>query len=133
MIETALVFNRQGHALYWHEPPGRTSGALPDSPQLWDVLWEYRNNLGGVAHTHPWDGPTSPSHTDITTFAAVEKGLGTRLIWPIVTITHVNYFSWYSNFSEYKEIQHVTFRDTTGWMQMIIELRRKSRGENHGG
>jgi proteasome lid subunit RPN8/RPN11 len=93
------------------------------------VLWDYRQVLGGVVHTHPWEGPTEPSQTDVTTFAAVEQGLGKRLIWPIATMTNVNYFSYNENFSEYLEIQHVPFRDNTGWMQAIIELRQKSQGE----
>jgi hypothetical protein len=67
---------------------------LPDSHELWEILWASREELGGVAHTHPWDGPAGPSHTDVTTFAAVEAGLGKRLIWPIVTFTQVDYYEW---------------------------------------
>lgn len=100
MMETALVFDRTGRTIHWHEPPGRSGGSLPDSRPLWDVLWEHRSaekggtgRLAGVAHTHPWDGPTGASGTDLTTFHAVELGLGQRLVWPIVTFTHV---AWYA-------------------------------------
>ena len=89
MMETALVFDLHGKTIYWHEPSGRTSGYLPDSQDLWDVLWDNRHRLGGVAHTHPWHGPALPSHTDLTTFAAVEKGLGKHLLWPVVLIALV--------------------------------------------
>lgn len=91
MLETALVFDLEGKTIYWHEPPGRTAGSLPNVRSLWDVLWDNRHNLGGVAHTHPWDGPASPSHTDLTTFDAIERGLGKKLLWPIVTFTDILY------------------------------------------
>lgn len=94
MIENAFVFSRDGEVIRFHTPAGRTAGSIPDSFDLWELLWKYRNLLGGVAHTHPWNGPSGPSHTDVTTFAACEAGLGQRLIWPVVTFTHVTYCVW---------------------------------------
>ena len=91
MMETVLVFNRMGKTICFHEPAGQTSGSVPDTRSLWDILWEHRENLGGVAHTHPWEGPAQPSGTDITTFDAIERGLGKRLLWPVVTFTDVLY------------------------------------------
>lgn len=91
MIEVAMVFDRGGAPLYWHLPPGRTGGAIPDSRDLWEVLWEHREELGGVAHTHPWYGSSGPSQTDVTTFAAVEAALGRRLLWLVVTFDQVTY------------------------------------------
>ncbi len=93
MIETALVFDEEGATIHWHEPPGRSAGSLPDSRGLWEVLWEHRECLGGVAHTHPWRGRATPSMTDITTFRAVEQGLGKTLLWPVVTFDDV---AWYA-------------------------------------
>jgi hypothetical protein len=93
-MEAGLVFDRQGNPIHWHLPPDRSAGMLPDSRQLWEILWENRARLGGVAHTHPWDGPPGPSGTDVTTFAAIEAALGRRLIWPIVTFSAVGYFAW---------------------------------------
>jgi hypothetical protein len=93
-METGLVFNKWGAPIFWHLPPDRSSCALPDSRPLWDVLWDNRAVLGGVAHTHPWSGEANPSGIDVTTFAAVEAGLGERLVWPIVTFTEVRYFTW---------------------------------------
>ena len=92
MIEVAMVFDREGRAIFWPSPKDSSGGSIPDSRTLWDRLWENRHNLGGICHTHPWDGPASPSHTDVTTFAAIEAGLGKRLTWPIVTMTHVGFF-----------------------------------------
>jgi hypothetical protein len=94
MLEAGLVFDFQGGLIHWHLPLDRSGGALPDSRNLWKVLWDNRAILGGVAHTHPWNGSPSPSSTDVTTFAAVEKGLGLKLVWPIVTFTEVGYFEW---------------------------------------
>jgi hypothetical protein len=95
MMETALVFDGNGRTLHWHEPLGRSAGHLPDSRDLWhDVIWPNREVIGGIAHTHPWDGPAHPSDTDLTTFRAIEQGLGRRLVWPVVTFTDVVYLTW---------------------------------------
>jgi hypothetical protein len=89
MIEAGVVLGFDEEPLYWHTPPGRSGGSLPDSRSLWDVLWEHRDDLMGFAHTHPGAGVPGPSHTDLTTFAAVEAGLGVRLLWWIVSSDHV--------------------------------------------
>ena len=116
MMEHAFVFDTEGRVIQYHTPQtvlreserkGWSGGSIPDTRSLWDVLWERRQSLGGsgrkvgwegptggVAHTHPWDGPTGPSQTDVTTFSAIEQGLGQRLLWPVVTFTHVTYCVW---------------------------------------
>jgi len=90
--ETALVFDDQGRVIWYHLPPDRTRSFLPDSRDLWEVMWKHRDILGGVAHTHPWHGPANPSQTDTTTWVACEAGLGKRLLWPIVTFSEVGYY-----------------------------------------
>ena len=92
MTEAALVFDKQGRTLYWHEPEGATAASLPDSHVLWEVLWQQRERLGGVAHTHPARGRVYPSFTDVTTWAAIEAGLGRKLVWPIVGTDDVRCF-----------------------------------------
>jgi len=133
MIETAFVFDIEGKIIYWHEPHGRSGGSLPDSRSLWLVLWENKVRLGGVAHSHPWDGPADASHTDITTFSAVERGLGKNLIWPVVTMTEISYWLLNENVGEYQCLHPdwVNF-DKESWMKNIKELRQKSQGGNHG-
>lgn len=79
-----MVVGLDGQPIYWHVPAGRTVTAIPDSRALWLVLWENRERLLGVAHTHP-AGLLRPSMTDLRTFAACEDGLGVRLRWWIVT------------------------------------------------
>lgn len=93
-MEACVVVGSQGQALYWHLPEGRTAGSIPDSHKLWDVLWENRATVYGVAHSHPGSGPTGPSWEDVTTFAGVELGLGRRLAWWITTRDHLVTVLW---------------------------------------
>lgn len=85
MLETAVVIGHHGAPLHWHLPPGRGAAFIPDSHILWRVLWAHRDKVHGVAHTHPGRGEPTPSLEDLTTFAAVEAGLGRRLVWYIAT------------------------------------------------
>ncbi len=87
-MEAGVVVGFGGEPLYWHLPSNRTVASLPDSRDLWDVFWENRGTLQGFAHSHPGSGVPSPSWEDITTFAAVEQGLGRRLTWWIISETH---------------------------------------------
>lgn len=75
MIEVGVVIGLDFRPRYWHLPPGRTAGSIPDTRSLWDVLWEQRADVAGFAHSHPGSGVPGPSHTDVTTFAAIEAGL----------------------------------------------------------
>lgn len=85
MIEAGVVVTEKG-PVFWHLPEGRTSGGLPDSRLLWDVLWEHRRAAFlGFAHSHPGSGRPGPSWIDVTTFAAIELGLGRRLTWWITS------------------------------------------------
>lgn len=126
MIETALVFDKNGKTIHWHEPHGRNGGALPDSRDLWDVLWENRDRLGGVAHTHPWEGETGPSQTDLTTFDAVERALGRQLLWPVVSFTHVTYVVRNPLYGQGSPHQWTKAGPLTIEIEGIDELRRKS-------
>lgn len=96
MIESGVVVGLDGLPIHWHLPPGRTGGSLPDSRDLWEVLWETHKdgNLLGFAHSHPGSGVPGPSHTDITTFAAVEAALGCRLLWWITSSDHLCVYRW---------------------------------------
>jgi hypothetical protein len=85
MMEAGVLLDLNGAPIYWHVPPERSGGSLPDSRNLWDVIWENRKNIWGFAHSHPGRGTPGPSYTDITTFAAIEAALGCRLAWPIVS------------------------------------------------
>jgi hypothetical protein len=85
MMEAAVVLDKQYKPIHWHLPPGRSGGALPDSRDLWNIIWENRGELLGIAHTHPGNGLPWPSHEDVTTFDAIERALGRRLEWLILS------------------------------------------------
>ena len=120
MIETALVYGSDHKILHWHLPAGRTGGSIPDSPDLWNVLWDNRRLVMGVAHSHPGTGVPSPSWTDLTTFAAIESGLGKRLYWPILSEDSYTLVEWEESFSCYSQVQ---ISDEPPW---AYELRLKS-------
>jgi hypothetical protein len=92
--ETGVLVNLKGEPIHWHLPPGRNSAFLPDSRDLWGVIWENRNEVLGFAHSHPGQGTPYPSLEDLTTFAAVETGLGKRLLWWICTEDNLSTFTW---------------------------------------
>jgi len=133
MMETALVFDKGGEAIYWHEPTDRSGAHIADSRDLWDVLWENRDRLGGVAHTHPWNGEAWPSESDLTTFSAVERGLGRRFLWPVVTMSEVRCFVRDPITNAY--VEALENFDVNVWDRNMEELRNRSRlptGDQHG-
>lgn len=94
MIEAGVVVV-DGQPVHWHSPEGRSGGSLPDSRTLWDVLWIHRKAESlGFAHSHPGSGIPGPSMTDITTFAAIELGLGRRMTWWITSSDRVVELHW---------------------------------------
>jgi len=128
-MEAGLVFSKCGGHLYWHVPADRSQVLLPDSSSLWDVLWASREILGGFAHTHPWDGPAAPSQTDLTSFVAIESGLGRRLLWPIVTFTDVQFVYWEDAQKDYACRPRVPLQFTLSIpdAELIQRLRELSR------
>lgn len=94
MMEAGAVIGSDGSVAFWHTPNDRHGGALPDSRQLWDVLWENRTTIQGFAHSHPGGGVPGPSYEDVTTFAAVEAALGRRLSWWITSSDHTSVVRW---------------------------------------
>jgi len=85
MIEAGVVIDKKCEPLFWHLPPGRTAGSIPDTRQLWDVIWGNRDIVKGFAHSHPGSGPPAPSETDLGTFVAIEAALGRSLTWWITS------------------------------------------------
>lgn len=105
MKEAGLVIGLNNEVVYEFTPPQRSSSYLPDkvakwdvsveeSPSLWHVLWRHRDSLAGFAHSHPGSGKPFPSVTDLTTFHAVERGLGRRLKWWIASSSNLVLIEW---------------------------------------
>lgn len=126
MTEVGVVVGPAGLALHWHLPPDRSAGALPDSRPLWDVLWERRAEVVGFAHSHPGSGWPGPSWTDLTTFAAIEAGLGRRLRWWITSADRVVEVAWKG---PDKHDYAVEERDDS--FPWLGELHRRSRADDH--
>lgn len=93
MKEAAIVVDMSGYTLYIHVPRNRSSGSIPDSHDLWEILWQNRKRVLLVAHSHPGGGTPSPSMTDLTTWEAIEAGLGRRLIWPIMSSDKIVFYA----------------------------------------
>lgn len=139
MFEVALIFDRHGRTIAWHEPKDGTSVSIPDSRPLWDLIWENRDRIGGIAHTHPFPGEAQPSVTDTTTFRAIEQGLGRNLLWPIVTMTDCKTFVYMEYDAEhtcYGSIDTCDFQDMgfppehEFFLEGLKQLRDKARAEN---
>lgn len=94
MIEAGVLVDLKGDPIYWHMPRNRTNVALPDSRDLWEVIWEHREHVLGFAHSHPGNGVPGPSYTDVTTFSAVELALGKRLDWWITSSDSIIVARW---------------------------------------
>ena len=123
MIEAGVVVTGSG-PVFWHLPLDRTGGSLPDSRQLWDVLWDHRKEeFLGFAHSHPGSGLPGPSWTDITTFTAIELGLGRRLTWWITSSDQVIRLNWRG---PHKHDYGAVLVDQPDW---TTQLREHSKGE----
>ena len=57
---------------------------VPDSRERWEVIWQHRNEITEIAHSHPGEF-LEFSHEDLTTMEAVEAGTGKSFAWSIIT------------------------------------------------
>ncbi len=92
MREAVILIALDGRPIIRRQSDGRTAASIPDDGDHWRAIWENRARLAGTAHLHP-PGCPRPSQEDRTTFEAIEKALGRRLDWWIisgddVTVTH---------------------------------------------
>lgn len=127
MKEAAVVIDKRGEAIYWHVPEDRTSVALPDSKDLWQFIWDNRDKIHGVAHSHPGRGEPTPSTTDLTTFRAIDAALGMKLSYLICSEDSLVLCS-ARLFDDYRPLPIIVSRP---WLE---ELRRisYSRETKHG-
>ena len=78
--EVLFLLDAEGGVL-WAD--AGTSSALADSRVRWEAMWEGRDRLEAVAHSHP-HGPLAFSDVDRTTMSAVDSALGRRLQYLVV-------------------------------------------------
>ena len=57
---------------------------IPDTRERWEAIWQHRNEITEIAHSHPGNF-LDFSHEDLTTMEAVEAGTGKVFTWSIVT------------------------------------------------
>src|SRR6266853_3282881 len=57
---------------------------IPDNRERWEIIWQHRNEITEIAHSHPGEF-LDFSHEDLTTMEAVEAGTGKLFLWSIVT------------------------------------------------
>jgi hypothetical protein len=94
MQEAGVLVDFRGNPIYWHLPANRGTVVLPDSRDLWKAFEEKRDRIYGYAHSHPGSGMPAASAEDITSFSAIERGLGRRLVWWIATATDIKHYLW---------------------------------------
>jgi hypothetical protein len=123
--EAGVVVDRRGRPIFWHVPAERTTASLPDSRALWDVLWEHREDVSGFAHTHPGAGVPGPSLTDVTTFAAIEAGLGRRLDWWIASEDALVVVRWVG--PDELSYQRFAIDEEPTWAEALREASRERR------
>lgn len=116
MLEAGVLIDLDGNVLFEHLPEGRSVAYLPDSRDLWSAIWESRDRVRGFAHSHPGGGSPTPSHTDVTTFHAIELGLGKQLDWWVTTSESVGLFRKLPGNSKY-DYTLVGEWDVTWWHQ----------------
>jgi len=90
--EAVVLIDASGYVLYGRRPPDASAVYIPDSAELFDAIWHHRNELAGIAHTHPGSGVPVASHEDVTTFDAVERCIGQSLDWWIVSSNDVRVY-----------------------------------------
>jgi hypothetical protein len=83
MREVCFLVGDEGQVL-WSD--AGSAAALPDSPARWQAIWQLRDQLLEIAHSHPI-GPLAFSQEDETTMAALTLALGRALRFSIVAPT----------------------------------------------
>lgn len=66
-----------------HREASDSAIAIPDARSRWEIIWEHRERIGEIAHSHPI-GPLAFSEEDETTFSALTSALGRPLVFSVV-------------------------------------------------
>ena len=84
MREVCILLSADG-AILWADASASPT-RLPDSRARWEVIWEQRERLVAIAHSHPM-GPSAFSAEDESTMAALDAALGRHLTYYVVSPT----------------------------------------------
>jgi hypothetical protein len=80
MREVCVLVGR-GDAILWSDVG--SAARLPDSRARWEAIWQHRDELEVIAHTHP-AGPAAFSAEDESTMQAIDAALGRRVRYCVV-------------------------------------------------
>jgi|SoiMethySBSTD1v2_1073268.scaffolds.fasta_scaffold15902_3 hypothetical protein len=72
----------RGGVILWSDA-STSPVALPDSRARWEKIWELRDQLEEIAHSHP-HGPLAFSNEDETTMLALTSALGRTLRFSVI-------------------------------------------------
>jgi hypothetical protein len=86
--------------------------SIPDERERWEAIWEHRDEITEIAHSHPGEF-LDFSHEDLTTMEAVEAGTGEIFTWSIVTK---------SGFRSRKGGKDTLRHDSPWWLSLIRRL-----------
>jgi hypothetical protein len=94
--------------------------SIPDSRERWETIWNHREEITEIAHTHPGEF-LDFSNEDLTTMEAVEAGTGKNFAWSVITAR--GFLSRQEGCDTHRE-------DAPWWLGLIRELsfpKRKPR------
>jgi hypothetical protein len=82
--EVCLLIGKGG-AVLWSDASD-SPVALPDSRARWEAIWNLRDELEVIAHSHPV-GPAAFSAEDTSTMEALDSALGKSMRYMVVAPT----------------------------------------------
>lgn len=82
MREVCILLSADG-AILWADASSSPT-QLPDSRSRWEAIWDHRDRLAAIAHSHPV-GPSAFSAEDESTMAALDDALGRHLTYYVVS------------------------------------------------
>ena len=91
---------------------------IPDNHERWETIWNHRQEITEIAHTHPGHF-LDFSHEDLTTMQAVEAGTGMKYSWSVVTK---------DGFLCRKNGRDVRREDSPWWLGLIRKLSYNEHG-----
>lgn len=82
--EVFFLIGKGGAVLF--SDASQSPSQLPDSRKRWQMIWEHRDELEELSHSHP-NGPLAFSREDETTMQALETALGKTLRFSVLAPT----------------------------------------------
>lgn len=83
--EVCFLIDHNGE-VFWQDTDDN-SGYLRDHRDRWTAIWENRDRLAVIAHSHPC-GPEGFSSEDVSTMEAISRALGRWLMFSVVAPEH---------------------------------------------